>query len=381
MKKLSQKQRIRDIKVGCKHRKKKVCKDEKRAVIRNNTKWLLVRDWIDERINEGLNISIGKKNIVTIFLPEKMDFHENYDSTVLYITAIRKFTDTLGFSERAYRLGSVKLDGLKTISTSAALVLTAELSKWDDVVRKNLVPLTESWSKDILCKFYDLGFFDLFSRSEIDSRIKERSEKSCVNLVKYIKGKCGDSDKTRLLKSRITEVVGDDVKKWTFLHGGLTEAITNVSHHAYPEDYGALEEDKNWYLTGAYNAGTKELKIVFYDQGIGIPKSLPTSHIWEKVLAFLSSLPITEEIAERKKDEKLLSAAVQLSRTSTKELDRGKGLQDLLEFIRQRGDGYISIMSLKGLYKYSLHNGKESIKTESFNDPICGTLIIWSVTL
>ncbi len=381
MKKLSQKQRSRDIRVGCKHRKKRKCCAETMVIVRNSTKWKLAKDWIDAKIRDGLNISINEKNVVTIFLPEKMDFNENYDSTVLYIRAIRKLTDAPGFSSRTYKLGLVDFDNLKKISTSAALVLTSELSKWDDAVRVRVKPLTNNWSKDILCKFYDLGFFNLFKEVEIDSKIKARSEKSCINLVKYIKGRCGDNDKTRTLKSEITEVVGEDINKWTFLHSGLTEAITNVSHHAYPNDSGILEKDKNWYLTGAYNAVTKELKIVFYDQGIGIPKSLPTSHIWEKVLGFLSTLPIAEEAAERKKDETLLSAAIQLSRTSTNEMDRGKGLQDLLEFIRQRGEGYISIMSLKGLYKYSLKNGRELIKTESFKDPICGTLIIWNVTL
>lgn len=161
------------------------------------------------------------------------------------------------------------------------------------------------------------------------------------------------------------------------MHSGLTEAITNVSHHAYPDSEGYSTEDKNWYLTGSYNNETKELKIVFYDQGIGIPKSLPASEVWEKVLSVLSRLPVVE----RKRDEVLLKAAVELERTSTKESDRGKGLQDLLEFIRQRKNGYLSILSLKGLFKYSMSDGKEEIKTEHFDKPVSGTLIIWSAEL
>ena len=53
----------------------------------------------------------------------------------------------------------------------------------------------------------------------------------------------------------------------------------------------------------------------------------------------------------------------------------------MLEFIRQRGNGYLSILSSKGLYKLTINNGKEIVKSEHFEYPICGTLIIWSATL
>lgn len=41
-------------------------------------------------------------------------------------------------------------------------------------------------------------------------------------------------------------------------------------------------------------------------------------------------------------------------RTRTGDSDRGKGLLDLMEFIRQRGEGYLSIISLKGLFKLEI---------------------------
>ncbi len=200
---------------------------------------------------------------------------------------------------------------------------------------------------------------------------------SSVKLVKYIKGRCGDGARIRDLKEKIGEVCGNTINKWIFLHGGLTEAMTNVSHHAYPNKRGFLTKDKNWYLTGSYNSETNELKIVFFDQGIGIPASLTTSGVREKVLEVLSGIPEVD----KRKDEALLKAAVELDRTSTDDTARGKGLQDLLEFIRQRNDGYLSIMSSRGLYKFSVINSKEEVKTEHFDYKIFGTLIIWSARL
>lgn len=317
------------------------------------------------------------KNLVTILLPEKMNFFHEYESTVLHLAAIRRLTKNKSPSFKSYKLKTVNFDNLNSISTSAALVLTAELSKWDDVIRKKLRPNIDNWAPGILNNFIELGFFDLFNNKPNNINEIRNSTISNIKLVKYIKGICGDGDKTRILKANIMDIVGEKINKWTFLHGGLSEAIINVSHHAYPKGYGYSDNEKNWYLTGSYNEESRELKIVFYDQGIGIPKSLPASEVWEKVLSFLSSFPI----AERKRDEVLLKAAVQLDRTSTEESDRGKGLQDLLEFIRQRSQGYLSILSLKGLFKLTVQNGEESIISEHFDNAICGTLIIWSVTL
>jgi len=375
MKKLSTKQRERDIRFGLLNRQRRKLSAKKKYVPSDDLSWITTNNWINKQKKKNLNIEITNKRQINLSLPEKMNFFDEYESTVLHISAIRELSEKKGLPRNAYKLVAVKFDNLKKISTSAALVLTAELSKWDDTLRQKLRPMVNNWDEGILKQFTDLGFFNLFQNSQIkfDSTLESSSKK----LVQYIKGRCGDSKKTRILRTKLNNIVGDNISKWTFLRSGLDEAITNVSHHAYPNSHGFSENDKNWYLTGSYNNETKELKIVFYDQGIGIPKSLPASDVWEKILFSLSKF----SIAERKRDEVLLKAAVELDRTSTKETDRGKGLQDLLEFIRQRENGYISILSLKGLYKFSMRDGKKSVKTEYFDNAICGTLIIWSATL
>ena len=378
---MSEKERQRRIRLGIIYRSgTKNRRNKKTNQADENNSWAL-NQWIDEKVNQSkLNIKIGKKGAITIFLPEKMNFSDFYEETAVIVSAIRKLcTSNKGVRFRAggYKLKSVCFDGLKEISTSAALVLTAELSKWDDSLRANLLPRTENWSPHILRQFSEIGFFELFNRRPPISE-NENNESNPLNLVKYIKGKCNDSGKAKELKLQISNIVGDQIQKWTFLHAGLTEAITNVSHHAYPDNRGFSVLEKNWYLTGSFNKVKKQLKIVFYDQGIGIPNSLPSSHIWEHLLKKIADLT---DIAEGKRDSTMLKAAVEYSRTRTGETDRGKGLSDLLTFIRQRGQGYLSILSLRGLYKFTINGGGENIKTESFSNPINGTLIIWCVSL
>lgn len=379
MKQQTPKQRLRDVRRNIALRNRHGTSYKRRSVRKSDRKnyWKRRNLWLEKKIRNGLNAYINEKRRVILRLPDKMNFSDQYESTVLHLAAIRKLSETANWSHKAYRLASVNFDSLQEISMPAALMLTAELSKWDDAVRQRLRPSIDNWSKNILKQFFQLGFFDLFSnKPEFDKEISDTS--SCdLRLVKYIKGRCGDDDKTKILKQEIHKIVGENIDKWTFLHSGLTEAITNVSQHAYPENKRFQENDKNWYLSGSFNCQTNELKIVCYDQGIGIPRSLPASGVWEQVLSFLSTL----SAIDRKRDEVMLKAAVEMDRTSTLKNDRGKGLQDLLEFTKQRGNGYLSIMSKKGLYKYSIEDGLEKIKTVGFQQQIDGTLIIWYVVL
>lgn len=347
--------------------------------------WKAVNRWIDGAVDKGLIIekqfpldrnSSRHSNKLIVHLPAAMNFSDGYESTVLIVQAIRKLTSIKRLSKKAYKLAYVNFDKLQNISTSAALVLTAELSKWDDSVRKRLRPDTHRWNKVVLKQFLDLGFFELFEGREsphIESDVADTHTK----LVKYIKGKCGDKDKTKVLKSEINSVVGDEVGKWTFLYSGLSEAITNVSHHAYPDDGSVKDYDKNWYLTGSFDEESRELKIVFYDQGVGIPATLPKSGLWESIIALIGKVSKLDRIEH----SKMLEAAVKVDRTRTGDDDRGKGLQDLLQFIDKRKQGYLAIMSLKGLYKYTFNGQAQNIKTVGFDEPMPGTLIVWSVTL
>lgn len=275
------------------------------------------KKYIDYLISRNLNIQISASGRATIYLPEIMNLSKEYENTMPYLNAIRAFSK-LPWRKNSYHLVSVNFDHLKKISSSAALLLTAELSRWDDSIRNMLKPSIDNWNDEILEKFYYLGFFDLFKRSGIKS-IGEDG-KSDVRIVKYVKGNKENKD-YQSLKKQLFEVVGEKIKKWTFLHSGLDEAITNVGHHAYPESSRVKLKDKNWYITGAFNKATKELKVVFFDQGIGIPRSLPTSKIWEQVLSFMSFL----NYANKLKDATLLRAAMEVDRTRTGEVDRGKG--------------------------------------------------------
>lgn len=385
MKRITDKQRLRDVKFAYQQRTK-----SSRQI---NIPWIgitpidyrPVNQYVNKAIDAGLNHEVLKrrKTGITVTLPPVMDFDENYETTVLHLNVISKLVWLIhknrgrSLPKKAYNLVTVNFDNLTSISTPAALVLTAEISNWEDAIRNKLKPQITNWSQEIYSQFEDLGFFDLFEN-------KPETPKACIDnpcsdkkLVRYIKGFCGDEGKTKELKESIARIVGDKVNKWTFLHGGLDEAITNVFHHAYPSYELRRSVKESWYLTGSYNESTRELKVVFYDQGVGIPSTLPSSKWNEKFLAWASKIPT----AERKKDEVLLKGAMEIGRTRTFDADRGKGLQDMLTFIKKRESGRLSVLSARGHYKFSMHNSFQETKSLRSKLPILGTLIIWSVIL
>lgn len=380
MKKSSWKQRERLVRLNVAYRHGRHKREHGHAPNNTNgTAYSKLEKWIVEKINNGeISATINSKRNVALILPSVMNFSTHCDETILYINAIRRLAPASSPYQQSLRLGFVNFEFLTNISSSAALALTAELSKWNDHLRSRLVPRVRTWKVETFRKFYQLGFFELFRKTQdVQDMATHMASPDEVKFVQYIKGQSGDVAKTDILKERIQNVLQDDLTKWTFLYTGLSEAITNVVQHAYPEELGYNQIHKNWYLSGAYNPTECTLKINFYDQGAGIPNTLPASGLWERVLGYLTVIGL----AESKRDEVLLRAAVEIERTSTYEEDRGKGLQDLLEFINQRGQGYLSILSRHGLYKYTVEDGDVSSKSVRFEYPIEGTLIIWKVNL
>jgi|SRR6056297_73099 len=372
MKKYSPKRRLRDVKRTIVERKRVSKPNKGKRRISSVTVERFNRSAM-AALEEGVKYEISATYHVTVYLPRQMNLSSSFYETMKTLRCIRILSESPRLG-KALKLGLVAFDELQAISSSAALLLTAELSKWDDAVRNRLIPRLDSWDKEVLARFLSLGFFDLFPNSKIKKA--SQPEKSGVKFVQYLKGNKNSKDYKRL-KAELSKCAGQQIEKWAFLQGGLDEAITNVGHHAYPDSCKIDLNDQNWYMTGAYDPASKELKIVFCDQGIGIPASLPNSKIWEHVVSFLSKITQNQQISDRQ----LIRAAMEARRSRTGQSDRGKGLPDMKEFIRQRNAGYLTIMSGHGMYKYTVSGGEESSRTDKLDPPILGTLIIWKVEL
>ena len=129
MKKITLKQRYRDVLISYLHRTSKSNrhKRNKRKKV-NLVEVLKFNHWVDKRMKQGVNMTIRNSKVV-MTLPQIMNFSSDYELTNLYLTTIRKLASRKKRLKNAYRLSSVSFYNLESLSTSAALVLTAEISK------------------------------------------------------------------------------------------------------------------------------------------------------------------------------------------------------------------------------------------------------------
>lgn len=381
MKKFNPNKRRRYVRCGLLHRQHGYCsKRRKRSRSRNKSSRASDKtsdgQWIEEHIETcNINLTVRANKKVVIHLPKELNFGKDIELTCCYFNAIRKLARCRSATGAYYGLKTVDFSGLEKISTSAALVLTAELSKWNDHTNNKLVPRDSAWSQDIFDNFSELGFFDLFANKPL--RKISKNSTSDRKLVRYIKAKQGDRNAAGGLSNELNKLVGKQIDKYTILLSGIGEAILNVSNHAYPEkNVLTPEKHRNWYLTGSFNPVTKQLNVVFFDQGIGIPAALPASGVWERVLKYIDNLGLSNT-----SDATRIEGAVQQGRTSTGEAGRGKGFPDMISYITERKQGKLKVYSKGGSYEFSFQNGVEKSQKRNITHSVDGTLIEWEVVL
>ena len=116
--------------------------------------------------------------------------------------------------------------------------------------------------------------------------------------------------------------------------------------------------------------------MTFYDKGLDIPTTLPAHEFYEKIRMIFHAWS----------DSNKIEAAMEIGRTSSGLEERGKGLQNLIEFAKAHSKGRLRVTSLKGTYEESYEAQSDGISTRKcrLQDHKCsigGTLIEWSVIL
>lgn len=199
--------------------------------------------------------------------------------------------------------------------------------------------------------------------------------------------------------SRI-EPVDDDVIKWRYATGqgaagekyddilggyegviaealssklftGLTEAMTNVHHHAYivrRKDQLMYDESyKPWWMFSQERNG--RLNVLFCDLGVGIPETIPLTRV--ELFKKLVTLGLAGS------DSSIIEKTIEDSRTRTKKSYRGKGLSQIVETLSAYENSNVLIYSNSGAVRIS---GSKVQRTD-YAESIMGTLIAWSVPL
>jgi anti-sigma regulatory factor (Ser/Thr protein kinase) len=303
-----------------------------------------------------------------LFVPETLDLFTQYDQTASFLAEIRNV------ALRKRRNLRLVFDDAKHILPGAMLCLVAECYRCRNIDTKN-PRVTGNYPADpgVTRILQDIGFFDLL---EVHNPLPPQSDNFPLEYIKVSSGNRAVGEQAERLKVALLgdEIHMDSVAS-TKLYRGLTEAMTNVVHHAYPGEIssGVPRLRNRWWLVGHIDKKQRELMVMFFDQGVGIPATLPLRYPDEYINTILAGLRLSDP-----NDGHLIRAAMRIKRSQTLESHRGRGLNDFRAFIDQCGGGSLRIISRRGLYAYTADRNETSaaLKTN-----LGGTFIEWTVPL
>ncbi|MDE0646026.1 MAG: hypothetical protein OXH84_07320 [Gammaproteobacteria bacterium] len=261
---------------------------------------------------------------------------------------------------------------IQTVSLSGALILVAELDRWNklkrsDEDRLNTIDVHE-WNSKIRYSLGQMGFFQLLKANyPRDLQMADKAEHfDSFQYVKYRTDSKLDGQAIEEFRRNQLEPVLGTIPSPKHFYGALIEAMTNVDYHAY----GDKVHYPNWWLSAAIDKTTKETRIMLFDQGAGIPKTIPKNFVDAFVSVFGNN------------HAKLIEAAHTLGLSASKKKNRGIGLQrDVKNYWDiMKKDGSYSVQSLKGEYTLEKMCGVVTeTRVENHQSELPGTLIEWRI--
>tara|TARA_R110002095_G_scaffold146482_3_gene126736 strand:- start:19 stop:1074 length:1056 start_codon:yes stop_codon:yes gene_type:complete len=295
-------------------------------------------------------------------LPEVFSFERNHNSTVSELATLRRYAETRGI--RFF----VNFREITELESVASLALASEVHRWSQQVSQPLTTPARLWNGDVKRAFYQMGLFELLEIGNTTPTTGDRT------YVKFIFGDSANGDSARRIRTALEEVSNSKIDK-KIAYEGITEAMNNVLHHAYPEtsrNEEIFSVSKPWWLGGSYLQSEDRLAITFCDHGVGIPYTLPRKYGIEKVRAFFSAVTNPD-------DAQMIEAAFEMGRTETLLSHHGKGLQEIRNFVDNYPTASLRVLSSRGEYLYLRKDGRVSVKKRTHPNAYKGTIIEWQI--
>lgn len=303
--------------------------------------------------------------------PSNFSFDTNYDETLAFILDFRKIFAqrkniiSNGISGKPY----ADFAAIDRIDTAAGLVLAAEVHRYAQTFGRPKEIHDNLWNENVRDFFVDSGLFELL---KVDlARI--RTSASSAPPRKTLKFSCGKTkggEDARSLIVRLRALAGGDLGPRPTVYTAVAEALANVGH-AYPSWFSTwpYRTAKQWWASGFWEPSTSTVGIQLYDQGAGIPLTLPKQTHYPRLLRALDP---------EASPSGLIKAALQYGRTSTGKEGRGRGLSEMADWIEITRSGFLRIISGAGEVTY---RPGRSIIGRNFDAPFCGTLVEWQVQI
>lgn len=305
---------------------------------------------------------------VQIVLPAIFSFHENYEETTSALIEMRE----VGLIDN--RPMMVHFSDLEKIDPGAALVLVAEIFRIRNLRSHNAVTGTYPRSRNIYNLLSDMGFFQLLEIVDYDVRPKAENDPTQPVFLRFITSNRVESEMADNFVSVIEKHLFpmNDVARGKLV-GAIIEAMNNTLDHAHPTHRAGLSMPDRWWLSSWTNVAEKEVMIMLFDQGVGVPRTLKPD-VYDLIRAALrGTLQFRGKMTPAASDGEMIMAATELYRTGTGRKGRGRGFRNMKQFVNACNDGELRVLSNRGRYTYI--PGTEACENESLS--IGGTLIEW----
>ena len=302
------------------------------------------------------------------FFPKEFQLSGNFSGVVGAIAQLRRMLEN-----RGARLRRICVSTIATIDNAAALMLGAEVKVWGDNNPNMRPPFhNKLWNLEVQGLLTQMGLFPLldFPRS-----VRSPTRATDWAFMPVISNSNVDMEKFTAFRKDIEREIRGPMTARHYMFIGLSEAVSNVVQHAYEDG-----KVKHWWASAAHCQSTGELKIICYDRGQTIPKTLPSSNIREQLGVMMSKLGLNHAI-----DCDLIEGALRTRRTMTKQTNRGRGFPQLMDFVDQVDHGSLKIYSRNGMVTYTKStksgSGEGRYTKGTLSKEINGTLIEWSIFL
>lgn len=302
-----------------------------------------------------------------VVLPKNLSLSSNFEKTVI---ALNEIHDLAINQKKSVMIHFVHVE---SVEPAAALALVAEVHRARAARGFGFVTGTYPRSSNVYHSLNDMGFYSVLKVQPLDKiPIEETTEQKPI-FLKFITD-------VRVDPMLADAFVGIIEKRLIPMNGlarsrlvvALKEAMQNTLDHAHPGSARSRSSQHRWWLSSWVNLERREICIVFFDQGVGIPATLePTSY--ERITAAIRNVT-TLRFSSKPSDSEMIAAATEIFRSGTGQAGRGRGFANMKSFVDQCTDGELKVLSNRGCYSYV---GQRSESCADYAQSLGGTVIEW----
>ena len=296
-----------------------------------------------------------------IFLPHELSFWNNYEATVRTLSDIKE----TAFVEN--RPMVVHFEKVEKIDPSAALVLVSEIYRCKHLRASRqgeIIQGTYPTNETVHRLLSEMGFFTLLELQDAIEPIDPADRD--LNEPLYWKFESAKNVDTQFIDWFVSLVEKyvipmNEIARRRLI-AAMVEAMQNTLDHAYREPTRYQSMNDRWFLSMSLSPNNHEVRILLYDQGVGIPQTM-NRDTFEIITSAVKDFFVPRGF--RASDGEMIKIATHMFRTRTGQSGRGRGFGNMKDFVDKSSDGELRILSNRGRYTYI--NGIEEYGDESMS--------------